>query len=54
MLQTISTDHAPATDLGCPLHKHPGNVRTVSFPFGDAHVFFPTFRSPATRALTSI
>lgn len=41
MLLTISTDHAPATDLGYLLHKHPDNVRTVSFPFGDAHVFFP-------------
>lgn len=41
MLLTISTTHAPATDLGYLLHKHPENVRTVSFPFGDAHVFFP-------------
>lgn len=41
MLLTISTEHAPATDLGFLLHKHPDNVRTVSFPFGDAHVFFP-------------
>ncbi|HEX5947735.1 MAG TPA: 3' terminal RNA ribose 2'-O-methyltransferase Hen1 [Acidimicrobiales bacterium] len=41
MLLTISTDVQPATDLGYLLHKHPGNVRTVSFPFGDAHVFFP-------------
>lgn len=41
MLLTISTEHAPATDLGFLLHKHPDNVRTVAFPFGDAHVFFP-------------
>lgn len=41
MLLTISTTHSPATDLGFLLHKHPDNVRTVSFPFGDAHVFFP-------------
>jgi len=41
MLLTISTDDRPATDLGYLLHKHPGNVRTVPFPFGDAHVFFP-------------
>src|SRR5829696_4663445 len=41
MLLTISTTHRPATDLGYLLHKHPDNVRTVSFPFGDAHVAFP-------------
>ena len=41
MLLTITTTHTPATDLGFLLHKHPDNVRTVSFPFGDAHVFFP-------------
>jgi 3' terminal RNA ribose 2'-O-methyltransferase Hen1 len=41
MLLTITTEHEPATDLGYLLHKHPDNVRTVPFPFGDAHVFFP-------------
>ncbi len=41
MLLTITTEHAPATDLGYLLHKHPDNVRSVSFPFGEAHVFFP-------------
>ncbi len=41
MLLTISTTHEPATDLGFLLQKHPDNVRTVSFPFGEAHVFFP-------------
>lgn len=41
MLLTITTTHRPATDLGYLLHKHPDNVRTVAFPFGDAHVFFP-------------
>lgn len=41
MLLTISTTHTPATDLGFLLHKHPDHVRTVAFPFGDAHVFFP-------------
>ena len=41
MLLTITMTHRPATDLGYLLHKHPDNVRTVSFPFGDAHVFFP-------------
>ncbi len=41
MLLTITTTNEPATDLGYLLHKHPDNVRTVTFPFGDAHVFFP-------------
>ena len=41
MLLSITTTHHPATDLGYLLHKHPDNVRTVSFPFGDGHVFFP-------------
>jgi 3' terminal RNA ribose 2'-O-methyltransferase Hen1 len=41
MLLTITTTVPPATDLGYLLHKHPGNVRTVAVPFGDAHVFFP-------------
>ena len=41
MLLTVSTTHTPATDLGYLLHKHPDRVRTVSFPFGQAHVFFP-------------
>jgi 3' terminal RNA ribose 2'-O-methyltransferase Hen1 len=41
MLLTITTTHEPATDLGFLLHKHPDNVRTVPFPFGEAHVFFP-------------
>jgi 3' terminal RNA ribose 2'-O-methyltransferase Hen1 len=41
MLLSITTTRAPATDLGFLLHKHPDNVRSVSFPFGDAHVFYP-------------
>lgn len=41
MLLTLTTEHEPATDLGYLLHKHPDNVRTVSLPFGDAHVFYP-------------
>lgn len=41
MLLTISTTHQPATDLGFLLHKNPANVRTVEFPFGPAHVFYP-------------
>jgi 3' terminal RNA ribose 2'-O-methyltransferase Hen1 len=50
MLLTITTTHVPATDLGFLLHKHPDNVRTVSFPFGDAHVFFPEATSERCTA----
>lgn len=41
MLLSITTTHQPATDLGYLLHKHPDNVRSASFPFGQVHVFFP-------------
>ncbi len=41
MLLSISTTHRPATDLGFLLHKNPASVRTVEFPFGPAHVFYP-------------
>ena len=41
MLLTITTTHAPATDLGFLLHKNPWNVRSVSLTFGTAQVFFP-------------
>ncbi|MGH9288571.1 MAG: 3' terminal RNA ribose 2'-O-methyltransferase Hen1 [Acidimicrobiales bacterium] len=41
MLLSITTTHRPATDLGFLLHKNPSNVRTVEFPFGPAHVFYP-------------
>lgn len=41
MLLTISTTHAPATDLGYLLHKHPAKVQTFPLNFGTAHVFYP-------------
>jgi 3' terminal RNA ribose 2'-O-methyltransferase Hen1 len=50
MLLTITTTHEPATDLGFLLHKHPDNVRTVPFPFGAAHVFFPEASEPRCTA----
>ena len=40
MLLTISTTHAPATDLGYLLHKNPKRVQTFSLSFGQAHVFY--------------
>lgn len=41
MLLTISTTHAPATDLGYLLHKHPDRVQRFPQSFGTATVFYP-------------
>ncbi len=41
MLLTISTSHAPATDLGFLLHKHPDRMHEVSVPFGSARIVYP-------------
>ncbi len=41
MLLTITTTHAPATDLGYLLHKHPRRAQTFPLSFGQAHVFYP-------------
>src|SRR5512145_1226251 len=41
MLLTLTTTHAPATDLGYLLHKNPAKLQTFELPFGNAHVFYP-------------
>jgi 3' terminal RNA ribose 2'-O-methyltransferase Hen1 len=41
VLLTITTTHAPATDLGFLLHKHPGRVQSFGVSVGEAHVFYP-------------
>jgi SAM-dependent methyltransferase len=41
MLLSITTTHAPATDLGYLLHKHPDRAQTYDLAFGRAHVFYP-------------
>lgn len=41
MLLTISTTHAPATDLGFLLAKHPDRCQSFELSFGRAHVFYP-------------
>ena len=41
MLLTITTTHAPATELGYLLHKHPDKVQRFELPYGTAHVFYP-------------
>jgi 3' terminal RNA ribose 2'-O-methyltransferase Hen1 len=41
MLLTLRTTHAPATDLGFLLHKHPDKLQSFDLSFGRAHVFYP-------------
>src|SRR5579859_4449197 len=41
MLLTITATHAPATDLGYLLYKHPARVQAFDLAFGKAHVFYP-------------
>lgn len=40
MLLTLSTTHAPATDLGYLLHKNPARSQTFETAFGFVHVFY--------------
>jgi 3' terminal RNA ribose 2'-O-methyltransferase Hen1 len=41
MLLTITTTHAPATDLGYLLGKHPDRCQTFDLACGSAQVFYP-------------
>jgi 3' terminal RNA ribose 2'-O-methyltransferase Hen1 len=41
VLLTITTTHAPATDLGYLLHKHPDRLQSFEVMAGQAHVFYP-------------
>ena len=41
MLLTLTTTHAPATDLGFLLHKNPARPQQFELSFGVAHVFYP-------------
>ena len=41
MLLTLTTTHAPATDLGYLLHKNPARPQVFNLSFGTAHVFYP-------------
>lgn len=50
MLLTISTTHAPATELGYLLHKHPERVQSFELSFGQAHVFYPEVSEERTTA----
>src|SRR5829696_9370431 len=41
MLLTVTTTHAPATDLGFLLHKNPARPQAFDLSFGRARVFYP-------------
>ena len=41
MILTVTTTHAPATDLGYLLHKHPDRAQSIDVSGGIAHVFYP-------------
>src|SRR4029077_7358510 len=41
MFLTITTTHAPATDLGYLLHKNPARSQSFPLSFGQVHVFYP-------------
>jgi hypothetical protein len=41
VLLTLTTTHAPATDLGYLLVKHPDKVHAFDVPTGTAYVLFP-------------
>lgn len=52
MLLTISTTHAPATDLGYLLGKNPARTQSFELSFGRAHVYYPeAAESRCTAAL---
>ncbi|MCP3142670.1 3' terminal RNA ribose 2'-O-methyltransferase Hen1 [Pyxidicoccus xibeiensis] len=50
MLLTLSTTHAPATDLGYLLHKSPHKAQSFALPFGEGHVFYPEATSERCTA----
>ena len=50
MLLTITSTHAPATDLGYLLHKNPAKVQSFPLSFGQAHVFYPEATSERCTA----
>src|SRR5437762_13597589 len=41
MLLTVTTTHAPTTDLGYLLHKNPARPQSFEQSFGLVHVFYP-------------
>jgi 3' terminal RNA ribose 2'-O-methyltransferase Hen1 len=54
MYLSIATTHAPATDLGYLLMKHPDRLHETELAFGKAHVFFPEASERRCEAVLSI
>lgn len=52
MLLTLTTTHAPATDLGFLLHKNPARPQSFDLAFGRAHVLYP--ESDAERCTAAL
>src|SRR5712691_11507981 len=50
MLLSITTTHAPASDLGYLLHKNPSKSQEFALTFGVAHVFYAESRSERCTA----
>src|SRR3954465_9842305 len=50
MLLTLTTTHAPATDLGYLLAKNPARLHTFDLAFGKVHVFYPEASAGRCRA----
>ncbi|MBL8111554.1 MAG: 3' terminal RNA ribose 2'-O-methyltransferase Hen1 [Acidobacteria bacterium] len=50
MLLTLATTHAPATQLGFLLHKHPERFQSFELTFGKAHVFYTEANSERCEA----
>jgi 3' terminal RNA ribose 2'-O-methyltransferase Hen1 len=50
MLLSITTTHAPASDLGYLLHKNPSRPQQFALAFGTAYVFYPEARSERCTA----
>lgn len=50
MLLTVTTTHAPATELGYLLAKNPSRTQSFDLAFGRAHVFYPEVSEARTTA----
>ncbi len=54
MFFSIATTHAPATDLGFLLMKHPDRVHETELPFGAATLFYPEANEARCEAVLTL
>jgi 3' terminal RNA ribose 2'-O-methyltransferase Hen1 len=54
MFLSIATTHAPATDLGFLLMKHPDRVHETELSFGKAVLFYPEARAERCEAVLTL